>query len=235
MIYQKINVKKMSDKTVVELKAEARLKKIKGFSKMNRAQLCEALGYKNCGKRVTKKTTAAKKTTTKKTTPKNSPKKARKEAIPRSNIMAETPEQLAKMLSLYGGFLHERNKKFELTFGSLLWIMGMHLMDHKNRVWKKQYEADLDKIVFPYTKIILVGTNSDLEGNEILQTSPTKDGFTLRNLEEAISKAETITRNEERNYWLGGVDTSHQFLEQVELIGIQNGIPVFELFWAANL
>lgn len=51
----------MSDKTVNELRKEAAEKNIKGRSKMNRAELCKALGYKNCGKRATKKEDVKKK------------------------------------------------------------------------------------------------------------------------------------------------------------------------------
>lgn len=39
-------------KTVLILREEAKKKKIKGYSKMNRAELCAALKYKNCGKRA---------------------------------------------------------------------------------------------------------------------------------------------------------------------------------------
>lgn len=42
----------MSTKTVAVLKMEAKEKHIKGYYKMNRAELCQVLGYKDCGKKV---------------------------------------------------------------------------------------------------------------------------------------------------------------------------------------
>lgn len=72
----------MSDKTVKDLKQEAKTKGIEGYSKMNREQLCAALKYKNCGKKASpkrqspKRKISPKKQTPKKQSPKRmSPKK----------------------------------------------------------------------------------------------------------------------------------------------------------------
>ena len=44
-----------TDKTVKELRNEAKKLNIEGYSTMNRGELCTALNYKPCGKRVQKK------------------------------------------------------------------------------------------------------------------------------------------------------------------------------------